>query len=220
MNQEQILETVGGLKLVPVVVIHDADDAVPLARALVAGGCPVIEITFRTPAAAEAIRRIRDAVPEMLIGAGTLLTPDQVATAQESGAVFGIAPGFDPVVVAAAQERGFTFVPGVATASEMAQALTMGCGVQKFFPAEATGGIALLKGLMAAFGHTGLQIIPTGGVSAENIVNWLSVNGVVACGGTWICDANAIANKRWADITSNTQEALANIKYLYNRLNK
>lgn len=211
-NMQTLIAEFDAMKLIPVVVIDREEDTVPLAQALLRGGCRSIEITFRTAAAPGAIRRIANDVPDMLVGAGTLLTPEQVAQARDAGALFGIAPGFDPTVVAAAKEMGFPFIPGIATASEMAQALTAGCTVQKFFPAQAAGGRALLGGLMAAFGHTGLRIIPTGGINAENIGDWLSVKGVVACGGTWICDATMIREQNWTGIEELTRVALNALK--------
>lgn len=156
-----LLEKLSAIRLVPVVVINDAEKAVPLARALMDNGCGCMEITFRTAAAAEAIARISREVPDMLVGAGTLLTPEQVEQARHAGASFGVAPGFDPLVVKAASALGFPFVPGVSTASEMSQALSLGCLFQKFFPAEAAGGVKMLKSLLGAFRHTGVRIMPT-----------------------------------------------------------
>lgn len=163
-----LLEKLSAIRLVPVVVIHDADKAVPLAKALLDNGCACMEITFRTPAAAEAIARISREVSGMLVGAGTLLTPEQAQAACRAGASFGVAPGFDPQVVKAAAGMDFLFVPGVSTASEMSQALSLGCLFQKFFPAETAGGVRMLKSLLAAFRHTGVRIMPTGGINAGN----------------------------------------------------
>ncbi len=207
-----IIEALSSLKLVPVVVLNDPDKAVPLARTLVDNGCNGIEITFRTEAAEESIVRIAREVPEMLIGAGTLLTPDQVVRAKKAGATFGVSPGFDPVVVKAAQEDGLPFAPGIATASEICQALTMGCLFQKFFPAEPAGGPKMLKAILAAVRHTGIRIMPTGGINANNIANWLSIPEVVACGGSWICEASLIDTSNWEEIGRRTREALAAIR--------
>lgn len=203
-----LLEKLSAIKLVSVVVLHDADKAVPLAQALLDNGCGCMEITFRTPAAAEAISRISREVPGMLVGAGTLLTPQQAEEACKAGASFGVAPGFDPQVVQAAAELGFLFVPGVSTASEMSQALSRGCLFQKFFPAEAAGGVKMLKSLLAAFRHTGVRIMPTGGINAGNIGSWLEIPEVAACGGSWICEAALIQAGDWEEIGRRTREAL------------
>lgn len=209
---KEILTALSALKLVPVVVLNDVEKAVPLARTLVENGCNCIEITFRTAAAEESIARIAKEVPEMLIGAGTLLTPDQVVRAKKAGATFGVAPGFDPVVVKAAQEDALPFAPGIATATEACQALTMGCIFQKFFPAEPAGGTKLLKAILAAIRHTGIRIMPTGGINAGNIVNWLAIPEVVACGGSWICEPALIDAEDWEEIGRRTREALASIQ--------
>lgn len=207
-----LLEKLSAIRLVPVVVIHDADKAVPLAKALLDNGCACMEITFRTPAAAEAIARISREVPGMLVGAGTLLTPEQAQAACRAGASFGVAPGFDPQVVKAAAEMDFLFVPGVSTASEMSQALSLGCLFQKFFPAEAAGGVRMLKSLLAAFRHTGVRIMPTGGINAGNIGSWLEIPEVAACGGSWICDSPLIEAGDWEEIGRRTREALKALK--------
>ncbi len=206
-----LIEQLSAVKLVPVVVLNDAAYAVPLARTLLENGCPCMEITFRTAAAADAIAAIFREVPEMLVGAGTLLTPEQVEQAQLAGATFGVAPGFDPAVVAKAQELDFPFVPGISTASEMSQALAMGCVFQKFFPAEAAGGVNMLKSLMGAFRHTGIRIMPTGGVNAANMGAWLSIPEVVACGGSWMCESALIQAGNWAEIGRRTAQALSNL---------
>ncbi len=207
-----IIEALSSLKLVPVVVLNDADKAVPLARTLVENGCNGIEITFRTAAAEESISRIAKEVPEMLIGAGTLLSPDQVVCAKNAGATFGVSPGFDPTVIKAAHVEGLPFAPGVATASEICQALTMGCIFQKFFPAEPAGGPKMLNAILAAVRHTGIRIMPTGGINADNISKWLAIPEVVACGGSWICEATLIDSENWEEIGRRTREALAAIR--------
>lgn len=209
---DTILAALSALKLVPVVVLNDAEKAVPLARTLMEAGCNGIEITFRTEAAAASISRIAAEVPGMLIGAGTLLTAEQVERAKAAGATFGVAPGFDPAVVSAARASGFPFIPGVATASEMSQALTLGCVFQKFFPAEPAGGTKMLNALLAAFRHTGVRIMPTGGIGAGNIKDWLAIPEVVACGGSWICEAKLIDAEDWAEIGRRTREALSALR--------
>lgn len=204
-----LLNRLCAIKIVPVVVLQDVEKAVPLAQTLLDSGCGCMEITFRTPAAAASIARIVKEVPEMLVGAGTLLTPEQVRQAHEARASFGVAPGFDPLVVKAAGELDFLFVPGIATASEMSQALSLGCLFQKFFPAEAAGGVNMLKSLLAAFRHTGVRIMPTGGINAGNIGTWLEIPEVVACGGSWMCETSLIQQNNWQEVGTRTRQALA-----------
>ncbi len=206
-----LAEKLSAFKLVPVVVINDVKNAVPLARTLLENGCGCIEVTFRTDAAAEAVAAVANDVPEMLVGAGTLLSPEQVVRAKDAGATFGVAPGFDPLVVEAAKKNNFPFVPGIATAGEMSRALSLGCTLLKFFPAEAAGGTKLLKSLLAAFRHTSVRIMPTGGINAGNIGEWLKIPEVVACGGSWICESSLIESGDWKEIGLRTKEALANL---------
>ena len=195
-----MINTLQGAGIVPVIVIEDEKKAVPLARALVAGGLPVIEITFRTAAAAAAIAAIRREVPEAIVGAGTILSLSQLESAKAAGAVFGVAPGFDPLIVSAAAEANFPFCPGVATASELSQALTLGCRMVKFFPAEAAGGVNMIKNLLGAFRFTGVKFMPTGGVKISNVESYLAVPEVVCCGGTWIVPKEALVSDDYATI--------------------
>lgn len=195
-----VVETLKSAGIIPVIVIEDEAKAVPLANALVKGGLPVLEVTFRTKAAAGAIARIKAEVPGAVIGAGTLLTKDQVKAAKDAGAVFGVAPGFDPAIVAYAQEIGLPMVPGIATASELSQALTAGVEMVKFFPAEAAGGVKMIKNLLGAFRFTGVKFMPTGGINLANVNDYLAVPEIVACGGTWIVPKDALASGDWAAI--------------------
>ena len=195
--------------VVPVIVIEREDQAVPLARALVAGGLPVLEVTFRTEAAAGAIAAIRRGVPEAVVGAGTLLTAEQVHAAKKAGAAFGVAPGSDPVVVDEAKSQLLPFCPGVATASELSQALTAGCEVVKFFPAEAAGGVKMIRSLLGAFRSTGVRFMPTGGISAANLADYLSIPEVLCCGGTWVVPKDALAANDWAAIEKLAADAAA-----------
>ena len=188
-----MVKTLGEAKIIPVIVIEDEAQAVPLAKALVKGGLPVLEVTFRTQAAAGAIAAIRREVPEAVVGAGTLLTVEQLRAAKAAGAVFGVAPGFDPVVVAAAKDEGLPFCPGIATASELSQALTAGCKMVKFFPAEAAGGVKMIKNLLGAFRFTGVKFMPTGGINPTNVAEYLAVPEIICCGGTWIVPKEALA---------------------------
>lgn len=202
-----MINTLQGAGIVPVIVIEDEKKAVPLARALVAGGLPVIEITFRTAAAAAAIAAIRREVPEAIVGAGTILSLSQLESAKAAGAVFGVAPGFDPLIVSAAAEANFPFCPGVATASELSQALTRGCKMVKFFPAEAAGGVNMIKNLLGAFRFTGVKFMPTGGVKISNVESYLAVPEVVCCGGTWIVPKEALVSDDYATIERLASEA-------------
>lgn len=204
-----MIETLGNAGIIPVIVIENEADAVPLARALVKGGLPVLEVTFRTNAAAAAIAAIRREVPEAVVGAGTVLTVGQLHAAKEAGAVFGVAPGFDPAIVAAANEAGLPFCPGVATASELSQALSAGCRMVKFFPAEAAGGVKMIKNLLGAFRFTGVKFMPTGGVNLSNVADYLAVPEIVCCGGTWIVPKDALAAGDWARIEKLASDASA-----------
>lgn len=195
-------------KLMPVVVIEDAGHAVDLSRALLAAGLGVIEITFRTAAAEESIRRIAKDCPDMLVGAGTLLEADQVRRAVDAGARFGLAPGLDPATVKAAQALDFDFIPGVMTPGEVQQGLALGCKTQKFFPAEQAGGAAYLKALEGPYGHTGVRFVPTGGLHAGNIAPYVALKSVAALGGSWFVDKKLIQAGDWAGITRLTREAI------------
>ena len=207
-----IVETLGKAGVVPVIVIEKEEQAVPLARSLVKGGLPVLEVTFRTKAAAGAIAAIRREVPEAVLGAGTLLAPQMVKDAKAAGAVFGVAPGFDPAVMAAAKEAGLSMCPGIATASELSQALTAGCEMVKFFPAEAAGGVKMIKNLLGAFRFTGVKFMPTGGVNLSNVAEYLAVPEIVCCGGTWIVPKDALAAGDWAAIEKLASDAAALVR--------
>ena len=189
-------------KVVPVIAIESPDLALPLADALIKGGLPIAEITFRTEAAAEVIRKMTHERPSLLVGAGTILTIDNLKAAIDSGAKFGVAPGFNPKIVEAAQQMNFPFMPGVCTPSDVEAALSCGCRIMKFFPAGAMGGLAMLKSLIAPYGHTGVQFMPTGGISPANLNDYLATKGVIACGGTWIATKDDIAGEQWESIAS------------------
>ena len=202
-----IVETLGKAGIIPVIVIENEEQAVPLAKALVKGGLPVLEVTFRTKAAAAAIAAIRREVPDAIVGAGTILTVEQLRAAKTAGAVFGVAPGFDPVVIAEAKAQDLPFCPGIATASELSQALTAGCGMVKFFPAEAAGGVKMIKNLLGAFRFTGVKFMPTGGVKPTNVEEYLAVPEIVCCGGTWIVPKDALAAGDYGAIEKLAAEA-------------
>ena len=204
-----VIEMLKKAGVVPVIVIEDEAKAVPLARALVKGGLPVLEVTFRTKAAAGAIAKIKAEVPEAVVGAGTLLTPEQVRAAVAAGAAFGVAPGVGPVGVAPAQAVGLPMVPGIATASELSQALTAGAPMVKFFPAEAAGGVKMIKNLLGAFRSTGVKFMPTGGINLSNLKDYLAVPEIIACGGTWIVPKDALASNDWDAIEKLAADAAA-----------
>ena len=195
-------------RLICVAVIDHADDAVPLAEALLAGGLKVIEVTFRTAGAAEFIRRIRHGVPQMTVGAGTLLTADNVRQAVDAGAQFGVSPGLSESVSAAAQTSDLPLFPGVITPSEIMRAMHLGWKHLKFFPSETFGGVNALKALAGPFGHTGVKFIPTGGITAATLPNYLAVPQVAAVGGSWMAERKLVAEKSWDKITSLTVEAM------------
>ena len=208
MNTDMI-ETLGKAGVIPVIVIEEEAQAAPLAKALVAGGLPVLEVTFRTKAAAAAIAAIRREVPEAVVGAGTLLTPDMVRAAKDAGAAFGVAPGFDPAVIAAARAIDLPMCPGIATASELSQALSAGCRFVKFFPAEAAGGVKMIKNLLGAFRFTGVRFMPTGGINPANVADYLAVPEIACCGGTWVVPKDALARGDYAEIERLAREAAA-----------
>ncbi|MGC4013820.1 MAG: bifunctional 4-hydroxy-2-oxoglutarate aldolase/2-dehydro-3-deoxy-phosphogluconate aldolase [Luteolibacter sp.] len=196
-------------RIVPVIVLDDAASAEPLAEALLAGGLDIMEITFRTAAAEDSIRRIARRFPEILVGAGTLLDADQVKRAKDAGAQFGLAPGLNPKTIEIAREVGLPFSPGVMTPGEVEQAMSLGCSLLKFFPAETAGGVPMLKALAGPYGHTGVKFIPTGGITAANLGSYLKLPVVAAIGGSWFVDKALISAGNWSEITRLTQEALA-----------
>jgi 2-dehydro-3-deoxyphosphogluconate aldolase / (4S)-4-hydroxy-2-oxoglutarate aldolase len=195
-------------RLICVAVIDNADDAVPLAEALLAGGLNVIEVTFRTTAAIEAIARIRKALPEARVGAGTLLSINQVRQAADAGAEFGVSPGFNEAVAGEAGVLDLPFFPGVMTPTEVDRALNFNCRRLKFFPAEAAGGVNLLKALAAPFAHTGVQFIPTGGITPALLPTYLALPHVAAVGGSWMAERKLVAERAWPKITALTAGAM------------
>lgn len=204
---DHVLDRIKDARLLPVVVVDEAAQAVPLARALVAGGLPVAEVTFRTDAAAEAIRRIVAEVPDALVGAGTVLTGDQVRAAKAAGASFLVTPGFNPAIVAAAAEVGLTIVPGVNNPTGVEQAMAAGLSAVKFFPAEPTGGVPFLKALMGPYRT--MRFVPTGGIGPKNLRDYLALPAVLACGGSWMVEPALIRAGRFDEVQRMTAEAVA-----------
>ncbi|MFE1433772.1 bifunctional 4-hydroxy-2-oxoglutarate aldolase/2-dehydro-3-deoxy-phosphogluconate aldolase [Streptomyces griseoaurantiacus] len=193
--------------VLPVVVVDDAADAVPLARALVAGGLPAIEVTLRTPAALDAIRAVAEAVPDAVVGAGTVLTPAQVTRCVEAGARFLVSPGWTETLLAAMTASGVPFLPGVSTASEVVALLERGVTEMKFFPAEAAGGTAYLKSLAGPL--PGVRFCPTGGIGPGTAPAYLALPNVGCVGGSWMVPTDAVAAGDWARVERLAREAAA-----------
>lgn len=193
--------------VVPVVVLNDADDAVPLADALIKGGLPCAEVTFRTDAAEESIRRICESFPDMLVGAGTVLTTEQVERAHKAGAKFIVSPGFDPEIIDYCISIGLPVLPGCITPSEIAQAVKRGLKVVKFFPAEQSGGVAMIKAMAAPYSM--VKFMPTGGISTKNLADYLSCDKILCCGGSWMVKEDLIKSGSFDKITDMTKEATA-----------
>lgn len=208
MKEQALLERLQNLAVIPVIAIESVDSAIPLADALIEGGLPVAEITFRTPAAGEAMALISKERPELILGAGTVLTKDQLQRAQDSGARFGVAPGLNPEIVQAAEALNLPFIPGVVTPSEIERAIGLGVRTLKFFPAEASGGSVMIKNLSAPYAHLGIKFMPTGGVSMNNLEAYLQNPAVAMVGGSWIAKKDVIAAGNWDDIRDNCRRAV------------
>ncbi|WP_112310713.1 bifunctional 4-hydroxy-2-oxoglutarate aldolase/2-dehydro-3-deoxy-phosphogluconate aldolase [Pseudogemmobacter bohemicus] len=207
-----VFEQVAGFGVVPVIAIEQPAHAVPLADALLEGGLGVAEITFRTEAAAEVIAILSDKRPELLTGAGTILSRDQALAAHKAGATFGLAPGFDPGIIGTAAEIGLPFAPGIMTPSDISLAAARGCRLMKFFPAVAAGGVSMLQNISAPFAHLGLKFIPTGGVSEATIADWLALPQIAAVGGTWIARPADMEAGDWKGITARARAARARVQ--------
>lgn len=201
-----VAEKIAGFGVVPVVVLDDVKDAAPLAKALVEGGLPCAEVTFRTAAAEESIRIMATEYPDMFVGAGTVLTIEQVDRAVASGAKFIVSPGFDPEIVDYCLEKEIPVFPGCITPSEVAQAVKRGLKVVKFFPAEQFGGVATIKAMAAPY--VGLKFMPTGGVSAKNLESYLSCDKIIACGGSWMVKGDLVKAGKFDEIKNLTEEAV------------
>ena len=207
---EKIQEQLQRLGVVPVVVLNNAKDALPLAKALIEGGLPCAEVTFRTEAAESSIRQMTAEYPQMLIGAGTVLTVEQVERAVDAGAKFIVSPGFDPEIVDYCISKEIPVFPGCITPTEIAQAVRRGLKVVKFFPAEQFGGVSAIKAIAAPF--TMVRFMPTGGVSAKNLKDYLSCDKIIACGGSWMVKGELIEAGEFDKICQMTKEAVALVK--------
>lgn len=200
------LEKLEQFGIVPVVVLDDAKDAAPLAKALCDGGLACAEVTFRTDAAEESIRIMTSEYPDMVVGAGTVLTTEQVDRAVSAGAKFIVSPGLNPKVVKYCLEKNIPVTPGVVTPSEMEQAIELGLEVVKFFPAEPSGGLAMIKAVAAPY--TMLRFMPTGGINPQNITAYLQYNKIIACGGSWMVKGSLVSEGKFDEITALTKEAV------------
>ncbi len=203
------MEQISKTRIIPVAVIDRVEDAVPLAKTLREAGINIIEVTFRTEAAADAIRAIREAFPDMLVGAGTLLDIYQVEEASSAGAKFGVSPGINRAVVEKAHSLEMPFVPGVMTPSDVEKGLSLGLKLLKFFPAEPAGGVGMLKALAGPYKHTGVRFVPLGGVNADNAGAYLELPVVAAIGGSWFVDAKRVAAGDWKRIAELSSRAAA-----------
>lgn len=206
----EVLKKIQEIGIVPVVVLNDVKDAAPLAKALCDGGLPCAEVTFRTDAAEESIRIMSEQFPEMLVGAGTVLTTDQVDRAVAAGAKFIVSPGLNPRIVKYCVEKGILITPGCCNPSDIEQALENGLEVVKFFPAEAAGGLKMIKAMAAPY--VGVKFMPTGGINQNNVKDYLAYDRIIACGGSWMCSGDLIKAGDFEKITELTREAAAIVK--------
>lgn len=202
----EVLEQISNIGIVPVIVLDDTKDARPLAEALIKGGLPCAEVTFRTKAAAEVIKIITESFPTMLVGAGTVLTTEQVDLAVKSGAKFIVSPGFNPKIVKYCIERDINIIPGASNPSDIEQAIEFGLDVVKFFPAEAAGGLNMIKSMAAPYSQ--IKFMPTGGINEENICEYLDFDRVIACGGSWMVKKELISEGRFDEIRRITERAV------------
>lgn len=203
----EMLDQIESGGVVSVLIIEEVEHAVPLAQALLAGGVNAMELTLRTDAAVEGLRQIREQVPEMLAGIGTVLNEDQIDEIVAAGAQFAVSPGLNPRVVRKAQAAGLPFAPGVMTPSDIEAAIELGCRELKFFPAEPSGGLTTLNSIRAPYAHLGVRFIPLGGVNARNMESWLQNDGVFAVGGSWLTPKDVVQSGDWNEVTRRAAEA-------------
>jgi len=207
MNNSPIFDNLQSTGVLAVLVVDKLADAVPLAESLLAGGVNAMELTLRTDAAIDALRAIRQALPEMLVGIGTILRPEQVIEVAGEGAAFGVSPGLNPRVVEAAVKCGLPFAPGIATPSDVEAALEFGCRRLKFFPAEALGGLAYLRAMAPPYNHLGVKYLPLGGVGPKNLAEYITDPLIAAVGGSWLAPRDKIVAHDWKTIEANAREA-------------
>lgn len=207
---KEVLQKIGQTGIIPVVVLNKVSDAVPLAQSLINGGLPCAEVTFRTDATQESISAISKAFPQMFVGAGTVLTTEQVDRAVDSGAKFIVSPGFNPKVVEYCIKKGYPITPGIMTPTELEMALDFGLDVVKFFPAENAGGLKMIKAMAAPY--TKMKFMPTGGINTSNVRDYLSYEKILACGGSWMVKGELINSGNFAEIEKLTKEAAQIVK--------
>ncbi len=207
---ENLIKRISDIGVVPVIKIDNAKDAVPLANALKKGGICCAEVTFRTDAAEEAIRLIAQEFPDFLVAAGTVLTPKQADAAMAAGASFIVSPGLNPVVVKHCVDKGYPIIPGVCTPSEVEQGMSLGLSYLKFFPAEAAGGVNMIKAMAAPY--TKIKFMPTGGIGPKNLADYLNCKAVIACGGSWMVPGDKITEGKFDEIEQLTREAVELLK--------
>ena len=209
VNCQNAVDTLGAIRIVPVLVLNDVDSGLKMCEVLAECGLPAAEITFRTTAAEAVIKAAATRFPELYLGAGTILNIRDLHRAFDAGAKFAVAPGFNPTVVKEAVVNGFAFAPGVCTPSEAEQAMEFGCRFLKFFPAEASGGVNFLKSLIAPYKHLGVRFMPTGGITTGNVAEYLAIKEVVAVGGTWLGKSSDIESGNWDAIRDAVKAAVA-----------
>lgn len=213
MNESRpVVDRISESGVVSILVVDDAEQGVRAAEALLKGGLPVVEVTFRTEAAAAAIRRIARELPEALVGAGTILTIENLVAARDAGAQFVVTPGLNQSIVRTSQDIELPVFPGVMTPGEIEHGLNLGLELLKFFPAEQAGGVAMLKALSGPYAHTGVRFIPTGGVGEKNLGEYLKLPIVAACGGTWVASKELVSTGNWKKIEENAQASVELIR--------
>ena len=215
MSTDEVLQAVKAAGAIPLVTLRNVDDALPLCKALLAGGLPVVEVTFRAEGAAQAIASIASAYPEMYVGAGTVTDPEHARQARAAGAMFAVSPGFNPAVLSAAREVGLPFWPGVCTPSEIEAALGHGLRTLKFFPAGALGGASTVKAMLAPYLHLGLEAIPTGGIDEDVATEYWGLDGVAAVGGSWIAPPDLVERGEWAEITRRARATVVRYRAIH-----
>ena len=206
----EMMKQLQKIGIVPVVVLENAEDALPLGECLMKGGLPCAEVTFRTAAAEESIRQISKAFPDMIVGAGTVLTTEQADRAIDAGSKFVVSPGFNPKVTEYVLKKGVPMTPGVCTPTEIEAAMSLGLDVLKFFPAEPSGGLKMIKAVAAAY--VNLQFMPTGGINADNVRDYLKYDRIVACGGSWMVSGSLVKEGKFDDILKLVTEASGIVK--------
>ena len=214
MTNKELEERFYKIGVIPVIALDDAKDASPMGDALMKGGLPAAEVTFRTAAAVDTIKILKKEFPDMLVGAGTVLTTEQADSAIDAGAEFIVAPGLNPKVVKHVLDKGYPMSPGIATATEIEAALDLGLTFVKFFPAEANGGLPMIKALAGPY--TNVKYMPTGGVNAKNLADYLSYDKIVCCGGTWVVKKDLVSEGKFSEIEKMAKEAADIVKQYHN----